>query len=222
MKNLLKGKIATGIILLATFMLAGVAIFTAVRLYELRSTSVAPNVLVSLPKAVDVIILILGAIANNCSLTFTLTPTLTASPSPTPTPTPTVTPTPTPTPTVTPTPTATPTTTATPTVTPTATPVPECNYNCSSNSDCPSSLICSIPSGSTLGSCRNPSCTGQISCTCATTAPTPTPTATNLIAQASTPTPTAPALPQTGTDWTTYFGVGIGVATIIGSLILAF
>jgi len=65
MKNIFKGKIATAIILLATFVLAGVAIFTAVRLYQLRQTSVAPNVPSSVPKAVD----------NTCTLSFTLTPT---------------------------------------------------------------------------------------------------------------------------------------------------
>jgi hypothetical protein len=41
-----------------------------------------------------------------------------------------------------------------------------------------------------------------------------------LIAQASTPAPTAIPIPVTGTDWVTYFGVGIAVITIIGSLIL--
>jgi hypothetical protein len=51
MKNTLKGKVATIIILLATFVLAGVAIFTAIRLYQLRQTPVAPNAPASIPKA---------------------------------------------------------------------------------------------------------------------------------------------------------------------------
>jgi uncharacterized repeat protein (TIGR01451 family) len=51
MKKLLKGKLATVIIIIATFVLAGIAIFTAIRLYQLRSQSVAPNVPSSRPKA---------------------------------------------------------------------------------------------------------------------------------------------------------------------------
>jgi len=64
MKNFFKGKIATAIILLATFVLAGVAIFTATRLYQLRQTSISPAAPPSQPKAaaelcnVDVVITI--------------------------------------------------------------------------------------------------------------------------------------------------------------------
>ncbi len=270
MKNFFKGKIATIIILLATFVLAGVAVFTAIRLYQLRQVSVTPGAPESQPRAEAT------PAPVACSLTFTLaTPTPTPTPTPvplcnstctvntdcpsglicniaqgatsgfcrnqaclaatdctcaTPTPTPTPTPTKTPTPTPTATPTATPTVTATPTgtpqITPTPTPVPQCNNVCTTNSECPSNLICSIAAGETTGNCRNASCTGEASCTCATTTPTPTRTPTStprstLIAQVPTPVPTQPALPQSGTDWTTYFGIAIGVITIIGSLLLA-
>ena len=64
MKNFFKGKIATAIILLATFVLAGVAIFTAIRLYQLRQTSISPAAPSSQPKAaaelcnVDIVITI--------------------------------------------------------------------------------------------------------------------------------------------------------------------
>jgi uncharacterized repeat protein (TIGR01451 family) len=51
MKNLPKGKVATIIIVLATIILAGVAIFTAIRLYQLRQTSISPAAPSSQPKA---------------------------------------------------------------------------------------------------------------------------------------------------------------------------
>lgn len=64
MKNFMKGKFGTIVILLFTVILAGVAIFTALRLYQLRSQPVAPNVPSSIPRAAE----------NTCSLSFTLTP----------------------------------------------------------------------------------------------------------------------------------------------------
>ena len=326
MKNFLNGKIATVIILLATFVLAGVAIFTAIRLYQLRQTSVAPNVPSSQPKAAG----------NACSLSFTLTTTPT---------TPTVhvncsgsgvitatvtwseagagssgyyvdvndanawtqghwwhqkiTSPATLTATIptgftgaigggdmpalvqnstyyvriaylavankysdtvsfststcsSPTPIAcnqgcgavsgTPCQTgltcyqpdqnvmgsnicrnpqcplettctcpgSTPTPTPTGTPN-SCNGTCGSNSNCNNDLVCSG------GFCRNPNCTSSTNCVCSSTTPTPTPTGSST----PTPTPIAPALPQSGTDWPTTLGIGIGILAIIGSLILA-
>src|SRR5258706_8735179 len=198
MKNFFKGKIATVIILIATFILAGVAIFTAIRLYQLRQTSVAPNAPESQPRAQEVTPT--QPPTNNCSLSFTLSVT-----PPTPTPTGSVSPTPTATPHVTPTPTVT----ATPTATATATPIAQCNTSCTTNSGCPSNLICSIPAGATTGNCRNTSCTSATNCVCATATPHATATATPA------------ALPQSGTDWPTTLGIGIGILTIIGSLILA-
>jgi len=127
MKNFLKSKIVTIGILIATLVLAGVAVFTAIRLYQLRQEAVAPNVPSSKPKAAEL---------GSCqTLAFTLgtgtpTPTPTGSSTPTPTgsstPTPTGSGTPTPTPTLTPTPTgsSTPTPTTTVTPTPTRTPTP--------------------------------------------------------------------------------------------------
>jgi hypothetical protein len=43
MKDLFKGKIATILVVIATLVLAGVAIFTAVRLYQLRQQSISPT-----------------------------------------------------------------------------------------------------------------------------------------------------------------------------------
>ncbi len=103
MKNFFKGKVGTTIIILATILLAGVAIFTAIRLYQLRTQPVAPNVPSSFPQAAE----------NTCTLSFSLaavtsTPTSTATATATATSTSTAT--------------ATATGTATPTSTGTATP----------------------------------------------------------------------------------------------------
>ena len=109
----MKNKIATIGIIIATIILAGVAVFTAVRLYQLRQESITPITPTSKPKA------------ETCpgpgactALAFTLG----ATPTPTPTATPTATPTGSPTATPTGSPTATPT--ATPTGTPEATSTP--------------------------------------------------------------------------------------------------
>src|SRR3989344_1535453 len=53
MADLLKGKIATGLVVVATIILAGVAIFTALRLYQLRQESVSPTTPESEPAAWD-------------------------------------------------------------------------------------------------------------------------------------------------------------------------
>lgn len=147
-----KSKFVTGIIILTTLILAGVAIFTAVRLYQLRSQPVAPNVPSSKPKAQE---------ASSCSLSFTIGTTVTATPTVTSTATPTSTSTSVPTPTdnATQTPTATPTT-------PAGTPN-SCGGTCGSNSNCGSDLICY------QGFCRNSSCVFETDCSCAG-APTPT------------------------------------------------
>src|SRR3989304_2259709 len=88
MKSFFKNKIVTILVLVATLVLAGIAIFTAIRLYQLRQQPVAPTAPTSEPKA---------ATPNACTaLTFTLsTPTATPTGSPTATPTgsPTATPT---------------------------------------------------------------------------------------------------------------------------------
>ncbi len=268
----MKGKVGTIIVILFTLILAGAAIFTAIRLYQLRNQSVAPNVPESKPKADE---LTCGGIAGapcptgkvciysdgttrapfadasgtcqtdtrtskdlSCVLSFTLGAT--ASPTPTPTPTPT--------------------------------PVPQCNASCTSDSGCPSTLKCNIATGATTGSCRAPLCLSESDCICGTSTPTPTATPTptpttpgstpnacngtcgsNLNCQSnfvcyqgfcrnpsctgsttcgcgtstSTPIPggsgstSAPSLPDSGTTWPTWIGVGIGIFVILGSLILA-
>lgn len=64
MKNFFKSKFATFLVIGITVILAGVAIFTAYKLYQMRQESVAPNAPVSVPKAaaelcnVDIVITI--------------------------------------------------------------------------------------------------------------------------------------------------------------------
>ena len=181
-------------IILVTILLAGIAIFTALRLYQTRDVAVAPNVPSSKPKAQEVV--------NTCQLSFTLTVAIS---------TPTATATATSTSTSSSSPTATPTSTATPTATstPTPTPVPQCNNSCTSNSQCPSGLMCYITSGATTGNCRNTQCLSETDCTCAVA----TSTATSV--------PTQPSLPVVGTTWPTLLGTGFGILVVIGSLLLA-
>lgn len=114
MKNFFKSKFGTVLILIATLGLAGVAVYTAIRLFQLRQAPVAPNVPTSKPAA---------AVPASCTaLSFTLT---TSTPTPTPSPTPSPTPTQTPAPTKTPTPAPIVQATPTKTVSPTKTPTPE-------------------------------------------------------------------------------------------------
>jgi len=109
-----KKKIATIGVIIATVVLAGIAVFTAIRLYNLRQESVSPAAPESEPAAAE------PQITSCNTLAFTLgTPT--ATPTGTGTPTPSDSPTPTPTST----PTGTATATATPTSPPSGTTTPE-------------------------------------------------------------------------------------------------
>ena len=217
-----KSKFTTIGILLTTLILGGVAIFTAIRLYQTRQTAVAPNVPSSEPLAAD----------NSCKLSFSLSissPTATATSAPgcntsctTNANCPTgytcwgeepgdpkvcrnttcqwqascV----------------CPTSTAIATATATATSNPECNNSCTENTDCPDGLMCSIPSGATTGSCRNTSCLSETDCLCPVA--TATATATSLAEE--------PTLPDAGTSWPTILGTAFGILIILGSLLLAF
>lgn len=227
----MKGKVATIVILLATFILAGVAIFTAIRIYQLRQTSISPIAPSSKPAAQE---------TTQCSLTFTLGETPTASPTSSPTASPTGSPSPTPVPQCDESCTASSEcpsnltcsiapgettgtcrnpscsgnsdcicTTPTPTSTPTSSPgAPNsCNGTCGSNDNCQGSYLCY------QGFCRNPSCTSDLSCNCdgvSTPGPSQAPGE-----------PAQPELPQSGIDWPTYTGVGLGIFVILASILLA-
>lgn len=105
MKGLFKNKLATALIVVATIILASVAVFTAMRLYQLRQSPVSPAVPESEPAASQT------PTTNACgTLAFSL-----STPSLTPTGTLTVTATPTGTPSVTPTSSLTPTASLSPT-----------------------------------------------------------------------------------------------------------
>lgn len=223
MKELFKGKLGTILILLATVILAGVAIYTAIRLYQLRQEPVAPNVPSSIPKAAEFCGGIAGTActgglvciySNGSTIATHPDESGTCGTAPAGPPAKTVcslsftvagTPTPTGTPTGTPTSTPTGTPNETPTPTPTGTPPTgtpnSCNGTCGSNANCSDGLMCY------QGFCRNPSCAVNTNCTCAGT-PGPT----------STPVPT---LPKSGTDWPTIAGFGIGMFVILGSILLA-
>ena len=130
-------------IIITTVILAGIAIFTALRLYQTRDVAVAPNVPSSKPKAQEIL--------NTCNLSFTLTVATSTS-------------------TATATATSTSTSSSSPTATATASPTGapnSCNGTCGSNSNCQSNYICYIPSGSTSGNCRNTQCLTETDCTCA-------------------------------------------------------
>lgn len=280
----MKNKFATIGIIIATIILAGIAIFTAMKLYQTKDTAIAPNVPSSRPAAAGICGGIAGTLcpageqcvyANGttvapsadatgtctaanaktaCSLAFSLaTPTPTATPTASPVPLcnstctidsncpsgmacykpngqtagncrntqcltatnctcATSTPTPTASPTATPVITATPTPTVTASPTPviTASPNPQCNYACTSNSNCPSGLICYIASGQTAGNCRNTQCLSETDCTCAVATITPAPKSTDT-----------PTLPSAGTGWPTIVGTGFGILVIIGSMLIA-
>ena len=151
MRDFIKNNSVTVLTIVGTIILAVVAVFTAIRLYQLRQRAVAPTApekpfaeeISPTPTVTPTAPSIqLPPASEQCQVIFeiggpppteTPTPTLTSTPSPTPTntPTPTKTPTPTATVTGTPPPTSTPTTTLTPTPTTTAlaqaspTPAPE-------------------------------------------------------------------------------------------------
>ncbi|HET7099216.1 MAG TPA: hypothetical protein VFI61_03225 [Patescibacteria group bacterium] len=218
MKNFFKGKVGTFLIILATLVLAGVAIFTAIRLYQLRSQPVAPNVPSSIPKAQEVTPTVPP---SSCVLTFSLVATASPSPTPTATPVPQCNdvcttsaqcssgltcniPTGATTGNCRNTQCLTEADCTCATATPTATPVPtpnSCNGTCGSNSNCANGLICS------QGFCRNPSCTTSANCACSgTPGPTGTP---------------APTLPQSGTTWPTIVGATLGIFVILTSLLIA-
>ncbi len=111
MTNFFKGKFVTGLVVLATIILAAVAIFTALRLYQLRTQPVAPTA-PERPRA--------AAPVACQQLAFTITtgsPTLTPTGSVTPTQAPSLTITPTTPPGSSPTPTTPPGATSTPTPT---------------------------------------------------------------------------------------------------------
>ena len=221
MKEFIKNKFVTIIIASATVVLAGIAIFTAVRLYQLRQDSVAPTAPESVPAAViptqepteapsglDV-----AEIPEACSQKqFNIS---------TPTPTPTTPP-----------------------------DEPSCNDNCVGNSDCPSDQICSdgrcrnpsctsesdcvcprecnSPCGSnndcesdkvcSNGLCRHPDCLNDSDCVCDISQPTPAPTTPPTAAPRATD---EPALPGAGVATPTLVGLSAGILLLIISFALA-
>jgi uncharacterized repeat protein (TIGR01451 family) len=82
----------------------------------------------------------------------------------------------------------------------------QCNYVCTSNSQCPTDLVCVISAGQTSGYCRNPSCSDATNCICASPVPSASPQ----------PTPSVtPQVPVAGTMWPTIFLVIGGLALLV-------
>jgi len=132
------------LIALATIVLGGIAVFTAVKLYQIGKKPIAPTAPLPAP-------------AQEITATPTLPPCTFSICIASPTPTATITPTSTPTPTGQPTPTITPTS-----VTPT--PITSCYNECSSDSDCRSGLLCQLVEG--IKRCVNTNCPSEPDCTC--------------------------------------------------------
>lgn len=89
MQAFIRKNLVTILILGATLVLAGIAVFTAIRLYQLRQQPVAPTAPTSKPAAAETP----TPAPSTCNLTFSIA---LATGTPTPTPTGTATPTPTP------------------------------------------------------------------------------------------------------------------------------
>lgn len=175
MKNFIKGKLGTALIIVVTLVLAGIAVFTAYRLYELRQQPVAPNVPSSMPKAQEDTT---GAnVAPNCHKVYTVT-TIDR-----PTPTPVV-------------------VSCNVNCNLTVTPQIRCETGlvCEPPTIDAEDGISGISEG-VGGLCRNPDCPEETDCVCPgnptatpTTNPTitPTPTPTSTTRPTATATPTAP------------------------------
>ena len=89
MTEFIKGKFVTILVVSATIILAGVAIFTAVRLYQLRNQSVSPTA-PEQPKASTIIPPACKSLVFNLNVpTTTVTPSPTSQPNTTSTPVPT-------------------------------------------------------------------------------------------------------------------------------------
>lgn len=155
MKKLFKGKVGTVLILTVTVLLAGVAVFTAIRLYQLGSQSVAPNAPASCPLAN-------GVTGTACTINFTAG---TVVPTPTATPTPTLT--------LPPTLKCNGGCTTSPDNCPSGLACTEVPAPCPTDAEnCPFNVT---------NLCRNPSCTDSANCVCPgtpTASPTVAPTAT--------------------------------------------
>ena len=243
MKNIFKNKVVTAIIVITTVVLAGIAIFTAVRLYQLRQEAVVPTIPQSIPKAVtqdtsdtdyadtddpvtyggsceSLIFSITddtkAACSEDCTEDEDCEEDLICSSS-------------------------SGVCRNTDCIDDTDCICPDepvaCNEDCEVDNDCEGDLVCSS------SVCRNTSCEDETDCVCpgATVTPTPTATPTPTPTTEATATPTAtptstpgtggtpssptpivePSLPQAGIGIPTIIGVGSGIILLFISLALA-
>jgi hypothetical protein len=224
MIDFIKRNKITVIILLATLILGGIAIFTAVRLYSLRSQRVAPTAPESVPGAAA------PTLTNNCNLSFSTSVTVSGCDEPC---------------------TEDADCTETdqfchdsdgdgvpdscrltdypdeedclPPEVPTA-----CNDECTTDAECEdvnSNYICYDTDDSGDLRCRDEEYPDEDDCTPPGESPTPTPTPTPTPGTTATPTPTAGAtatpaagLPAAGVSTPTVIGIGTAVILLVGAL----
>lgn len=228
----MKNKISTIIIILVTLILAGVAIFTAVKLYNLRQSSVSPTAPESKPKAAENDLVSCNQTCNStvnppvncvegliCRTSSNLdgangvcrnnncldNEACDCSPSDQCKISFNITATTTSSsaPTDSPTPTSSPTVTASPTASPTNTASGEPN---ACGGTCGSNNNCQGSYVCYQGYCRNASCVTKTNCSCDS---------------ATTASATQASLPDSGTSWPSIFGMGLGVIVILGAMMLA-
>jgi hypothetical protein len=175
-------KVITIIVLLTTIILAAIALFTAVKLYQIGQEPVAaspalkPKTKAAQPSG-QVPFVAQEQPGGVCELAFNVG--ISPSPSITPSPTPSESPSSTPSESPSPSPSESPE--VSPSPTPSASPEYVCWSPCDSDSNCPSSLVCQNISG--VYRCVNSSCPTESDCVCGaapTPSPTPTPSQTPL------------------------------------------
>ena len=190
-------KLVTILVLTTTVILALIALFTAVKLYQLGQEPANPS---TKPKAkvtkasAQVPLIAEGADTGVCEKVFEL-----VSPSESPSPSPSESPSP----------------------SPSASVSVECWDTCSSSSNCPSSLLCQNISGTYR--CVNPSCPTESDCVCTTTySPSPNPSVAILttLSSPSTPTIATQELPVAGSiSPTLIFSIGGALLLLLGILL---
>jgi len=169
-----KSKATTIIILAVTLLLAGVAIFTAIRLYQLRTQPVAPNAPSSRPAAGGTICG--GFAGTKCPTGEECVYENGGRVAPYPDASGTCQPT------------TNQKTSGTCEISFSLAAAPQCNSVCTDDSGCPTDTICLIASGASSGFCRNPECDTETDCLCGTSTATATATATSTATATATAT----------------------------------
>lgn len=203
--NMENKKLVTILILITTVILAGIALFTALKLYQINQGRALPSASPVVKKSVEPSAeeplqeVVIGA--GICELTFTVTvsPPPSGSPSPSPSRSPSPLPSQLP--------------------SPSPSTASQCWDTCTYDSQCPGSLVCRDVSGANR--CVNDNCPAESDCVCLTTSspnPSVSPSPSSLVSEAST-VPTQ-ALPEAGfVSPTVVFSVGGLLLLLLGLLL---